>query len=135
MEHLALYDYVLAQSHSPKSLKSKHQILFGGIPLSSAVIELSMRAQHDRFNLSDSEEVVRLVTWLYGQLSSTLKETVKYVNSKHNSLKNFDLQVAKNMFEAVIRCPVSTCSGLTDKLKSIEKLLASLLGLYDKVNK
>ena len=134
MEHLALYNYVLAQSHSPKSLKSKHRILFGGIPLESAVTELCSRTQYDRFNLADSEEVLRLITWLYDQLSSTLKDTIKYVNSKQKNLKNFDLQIAKKMFETVIRCPVQTSGSLNNKLKSLQKLLAALQQLYDKTN-
>lgn len=132
MEHLALYDYLLAQNQSSKSLKSKHRLLFEDeILIRDAVSELCSRVERERLGAGEKEEVTRLLTWLYGQLSRTLKETIKYMNGKMGkSFNHLDIGNVKKMFEAVIRGNLP--NDLKSRTNGMKKLLVSLNQLYKK---
>ena len=132
MEHLALYDYLLAQNTSPKSLKSKHKLLFEGkdVLLKNVISELVFRTESEKLNQSEKEEVTKLLTWLFGQLNRTLKETIKYLNGKlSKSLAPLTRDVVKKMFETVIRVG-NLPNDLKGKSKTIDNLLEALHDYY-----
>ena len=117
MEHLALYDYLISQGNSPKSLKNKHELLFSSKSnIRKVLVELSSRAKNEA--LSDTEELEKLLKWLVNQLTSTMKETVKYLTGKHN----------KNIYAIDVNSKFEISPGM----KSIEllgKLKTKMKGL------
>eukprot|EP00111_Clytia_hemisphaerica_P018019 TCONS_00053334-protein len=132
MEHLALYDYLLAQNQSPRSLKSKHRLLFEDeIPIRDALSELCSRVEREKLGAGEKEEVTRLLSWLFGQLSRTLKETIKYMNGKMGKSFNYlDIGNMKKMFEAVIRGNLP--NDLKNRTNGMKNLLVLLNQLYKK---
>lgn len=124
-------NYLLAQNQSQRSLKSKLRILFDSeVPLFDAVTELAKREMEDQLNAANKTEVTKLLTWLFGQLNQTLKESIKYMNGKTiRNLNGLDIKQVKKMFEVVLRSG-SLPNTLQGKLLVVCDVLKKLQTLY-----
>lgn len=141
MEHLAFHDHQLKhQTHfSFKTLKSKHELLFNNKHLLDTITafrncssEINSDNGVDCANEFPKDEISKLLEWLYGQLNSTLKDTVKALNTKQNNgICKIDLKTAKLMFEVVIRAPVFKLTTVPEKLHSIQKIMDKLRNIYN----
>ena len=124
-------NHLLAQNQSQKSLKSKHNLLFDNkLPLFDAVTELSKREMEDQLNVADKTEVSKLLTWLFGQLNQTLKESIKYMSGRTNrNFNGLDIKQVKKMFEVVLRSGTLP-ETLQEKLLVMCDVLKKLQSLY-----
>ena len=124
-------NHLLAQNQSQKSLKSKHNLLFDKkLPLFDAVTELTKREMEDQLNVADKTEVSKLLTWLFGQLNQTLKESIKYMSGRTNrNLNGLDIKQVKKMFEVVLRSGTLP-ETLQEKLLVMCDVLKKLQSLY-----
>lgn len=137
MEHLAFYDYQLQQGYSTKSLKSKQELLFNNKHLQDVITALqNLFKTSEKSNALDGtllEKICNLMDWLHGQLSSTMKETIKYLNNKqYSSFCKIDLKMGKRMFELVIRGSVVKLPIASEKLNSVCETLIALNEIYSK---
>lgn len=137
LEHIGLYNYLLAQNLSQKPLKAKHKLLFADAAfLINAVNELTKREKEDNLNSDDSKEAAKLLTWLSGQLNQTLKESIKFLSSgkTNRTLNHMDIKLAKKMFEVVLRSGALP-DALQGKLQAVSGILQKLNLLYKEASK
>lgn len=137
MEHLAFYDFQLQQQgYSTKSLKAKQELLFNNPHILEVIgtlqcLSLKSRDVNNMVDEVSLEELCKLTDWLHGQLSSTMKETIKYLNNKqYNNFCKVDLKAAKRMFELVIRGSIARMTDATEKLKSLFATLKLLQDIF-----
>ena len=92
--------------------------------------ELTKREMEDQLNVADKTEVSKLLTWLFGQLNQTLKESIKYMSGRTNrNLNGLDIKQVKKMFEVVLRSGTLP-DTLQEKLLLMCDVLKKLQSLY-----
>ena len=148
VEHLALYDYLLRQGYSMKSLKAKIEFFIikssemATNNLLPALQELHKRIKLNAKKIPGSDDVInenidlselhKILSLLDTQLHSTLKDTVKHARTKNNkSADVIDLKVAKQLFEIVLRGTLVNESDVEKKLLSLINIITNMCGIYN----
>lgn len=123
-----MYDYLLKQSFSGRTLRSKLSILLSPTANQNKLI-LSLETVFSNINdVSPSEkytedDLLKITELLEKQVLSTFKEVLKFVTNKKN--KGFDLldqTKTKKILELLLR-------GIVPKVKNIKQRIAALTGI------
>ena len=123
-----MYDYLLKQSFSGRTLRSKLSILLSPTANQNKLI-LSLETVFSNINdVSPSEkytedDLLKITELLEKQVLSTFKEVLKFVTNKKN--KGFDLldqTKTKKILELLLR-------GIVLKVKNIKQRIAALTGI------
>lgn len=123
-----MYDYLLKQSFSGRTLRSKLSILLSPTANQNKLI-LSLETVFSNINdVSPSEkytedDLLKITELLEKQVLSTFKEVLKFVTNKKN--KGFDLldqTKTKKILELLLR-------GIAPKVKNIKQRIAALTGI------
>ena len=124
-----MYDYLLKQSFSGRTLRSKLSILLSPTANQNKLI-LSLETVFSNINdnVSPSEKytednLLKITELLEKQVLSTFKEVLKFVTNKKN--KGFDLldqTKTKKILELLLR-------GIVPTVKNIKQRIAALTGI------
>lgn len=130
VEHIGLYDYLLKQSFSGRTLKSKLNILLSPTTnQNKLILALETVLSNINDNVSSSEKytedinLLKITELLEKQVLSTFKEVLKFVTNKKN--KGFDLldqTITKKILELLLR-------GIVPRGKNIKQRIAALTGI------
>lgn len=130
VEHIGLCDYLLKQSFSGRTLKSKLNILLSPTTnQNKLILALETVLSNINDNVSSSEKytedinLLKITELLEKQVLSTFKEVLKFVTNKKN--KGFDLldqTITKKILELLLR-------GIVPRGKNIKQRIAALTGI------
>ena len=130
VEHIGLYDYLLKQSFSGRTLKSKLNILLSPTTnQNKLILTLETVLSNINDNVSSSEKytedinLLKITELLEKQVLSTFKEVLKFVTNKKN--KGFDLldqTITKKILELLLR-------GIVPRGKNIKQRITALTGI------
>jgi len=155
VEYVALYEYLLKQGYSHKTLKSKFELfLTKENKLIESLKQVTDKLKHknqskdtryERFSkktedeeeteeIVDVTELVKIVGLLEKQLTNTFKEILKFTSAQ-KSAKGIDFInkiLAKQLLEIVLRGLVPTEKELSTRVVSLLTVLNNLYDIYGK---
>lgn len=137
VEHIGLYDYLLKQSFSGRTLRSKLSILLSPTANQNKLI-LSLETVFSNINdnVSPSEKytednLLKITELLEKQVLSTFKEVLKFVTNKKN--KGFDLldqTKTKKILELLLRGIVPTVKNIKQRIAALTGIMLNMQDIY-----
>ena len=138
VEHIGLYDYLLKQSFSGRTLKSKLSILLSPTTNQNKLIlslETVLSSINDNVSLSEkyTEDInlLKITELLEKQVLSTFKEVLKFVTNKKN--KAFDLldqTKTKKILELLLRGIVPTVKNIKQRIATLTGIMVNMQDIY-----
>lgn len=131
-----MYDYLLKQSFSGRTLRSKLSILLSPTANQNKLI-LSLETVFSNINdVSPSEkctedDLLKITELLEKQVLSTFKEVLKFVTNKKN--KGFDLldqTKTKKILELLLRGIVPTVKNIKQRIAALTGIMLNMQDIY-----
>ena len=131
-----MYDYLLKQSFSGRTLRSKLSILLSPTANQNKLI-LSLETVFSNINdVSPSEkytedDLLKITELLEKQILSTFKEVLKFVTNKKN--KGFDLldqTKTKKILELLLRGIVPTVKNIKQRIAALTGIMLNMQDIY-----